>query len=88
MRPVHLYVSSMSISTASIALPGIPPEQLDQVFKQYWRADRSRSSGTGPGLGIATGIVEAHHGTISIENAEGGGTQVTLTFPSRPTAHM
>ena len=59
--------------------PGIPADQLAHVFKRFWRADRRRP-GSGLGLGIAARIVEAHGGTIAIENAEGGGALVAMRF--------
>lgn len=61
--------------------PGIPPDQLAQVFKRFWRADRRRP-GSGLGLGIAARIVEAHGGAITIESAEGAGALVRMRFPA------
>lgn len=62
--------------------PGIPPEQLPHVFEPYFSRPRGgNSSGTGLGLGIARGIVEAHGGQIWIDSAVGHGTTVHFSLP-------
>jgi signal transduction histidine kinase len=44
--------------------PGIEPAQLRRVFDRYWRTARTAGGGTGLGLFIAKGIVEAHGGSL------------------------
>lgn len=64
--------------------PGIPTEELDEVFEPFYRVDRSRSRNTGGyglGLHICKKIMEAHEGSISIESIPGEGTSVVLIFP-------
>lgn len=64
--------------------PGIPPEALDAVFDRFYRTDKSRarkSGGSGLGLAIVRAIVEAHGGTVSVENAPHGGAQFTVNLP-------
>ncbi|HJZ67481.1 MAG TPA: ATP-binding protein [Blastocatellia bacterium] len=61
---------------------GIPVEFRDRVFDKFFRATRDQSSGTGMGLAIAKGIVEAHGGRIWIESGtQGRGTRVIFTVP-------
>jgi K+-sensing histidine kinase KdpD len=67
---------------------GIPPEFRERVFEKFFRATRDgditthQPSGTGMGLAIAKGIVEAHQGKIWIEPGTGGkGTRVVFTLP-------
>jgi signal transduction histidine kinase len=63
---------------------GIAPEDLPFVFEPFFRADRSRTRGTGGvGLGLALSkrIVEAHGGRIDIESQPDVGTTVTFTVP-------
>jgi two-component system sensor histidine kinase KdpD len=67
---------------------GIPIELRKRVFDKFFRATRDgdvsthQPSGTGMGLAIAKGIVEAHGGQIWIESGAGGkGTRVVFTLP-------
>ncbi len=63
--------------------PGIDPSELDRVFEKFYRGRRvkGRTEGTGMGLAIAKGIIEAHGGRIRAENRQGGGTLVTIQLP-------
>lgn len=68
--------------------PGVPDELRERVFDKFFRAVRDRDSsrsqplGTGMGLAIARGIVEAHSGRIWIESGAGElGTRVVFTLP-------
>ncbi|HKD78250.1 MAG TPA: ATP-binding protein [Candidatus Angelobacter sp.] len=60
--------------------PGIPPELRAQVFQKFFRA--GFQPGFGVGLAIARGIVQAHGGTIRIEEGPGGrGSSVQFRLP-------
>jgi two-component system sensor histidine kinase BaeS len=64
---------------------GIPPNDLPFVFERFYRGDRSRnreSGGTGLGLTIVKGIVEAHQGEVQIRSQVGEGTTVTVKLPA------
>jgi len=70
--------------------PGIPEDRLDLIFEPYVRL-RSRSSadsprGSGLGLYISRGIVEAHGGRIWAENAPEGGARFVVRLPLRRAA--
>jgi two-component system OmpR family sensor kinase/two-component system sensor histidine kinase BaeS len=63
---------------------GIAPDDLPHVFDRFYRADRSRtrgSGGAGLGLAIAKQIVVAHGGAIWAEGAVGQGTTISMALP-------
>ncbi len=65
--------------------PGIPPDDLQNVFERFWRADSSESQsvgGTGLGLSIARSLVELHDGEISAQSKPGEGTTIAFTIPA------
>jgi PAS domain S-box-containing protein len=59
--------------------PGIAPELASRVFRQFWRA--KRRGGAGLGLFIVKGLVEAHGGTIAVQEAPGGGAEFRFIMP-------
>ncbi|GLW19973.1 PAS domain-containing protein [Microbispora triticiradicis] len=61
---------------------GVAPELVDRVFRQFWRGNGRRRGGTGLGLFIVKGLVEAHGGTISVQRAPGGGAEFRFTLPT------
>jgi signal transduction histidine kinase len=61
--------------------PGIPRENLAHVFDRYWKAEAPGKKGTGLGLFIAKGIVDAHGGRIWVESDVVQGTRFTFTLP-------
>jgi signal transduction histidine kinase len=65
--------------TVSDEGPGIPEESMSRVFTRFWRG--SKRGGTGLGLYIVKGIVEAHGGVITVGRAEGGGAEFRFTLP-------
>lgn len=65
--------------TVSDEGPGIPEESMGRVFTRFWRG--SKRGGTGLGLYIVKGIVEAHGGTIAVGRAPGGGAEFRFTLP-------
>jgi signal transduction histidine kinase/CHASE3 domain sensor protein len=61
--------------------PGIPGENLGDIFNPYWQAKRTARLGAGLGLPIAKGIVESHGGRIWVESEPGKGTKFLFTLP-------
>ena len=59
---------------------GIAPELAPRVFRQFWRV--KRRGGAGLGLFIVKGLVEAHDGTIAVQQAPGGGAEFRFTMPA------
>jgi two-component system sensor histidine kinase KdpD len=62
--------------------PGIRPGDEQRVFEKFYRGLDHAVSGAGLGLAICIGIVEAHGGTIGVENRSGGGATFRITFPA------
>ncbi|WP_028562933.1 sensor histidine kinase [Paenibacillus pinihumi] len=65
---------------------GIPEDELDQIFKPFYKVDKSRdrtaSSGSGIGLSIVRRIVALHNGNIMVTSRIGEGTTFTIHLPS------
>ncbi len=61
---------------------GIPAADLPQVFTKFFRRDHGRPTGSGLGLWISRGLVEAHHGTLVAESTEGQGSVFRFTLPT------
>jgi signal transduction histidine kinase len=63
---------------------GIPPEHRQAMLEPFSRLETSRSRGTGGaglGLAIARSLVEAHRGTLSIQEAPSGGARIAARLP-------
>ncbi len=59
---------------------GMSPENADRAFGRFWRS--GRRGGTGLGLYITKGLVEAHGGTIQADRAPGGGARFRFVLPA------
>ena len=62
--------------------PGIAPSDREHVFERFWRAPDSGADGSGLGLAIADWIVEAHEGTITVSDRDGGGARFEVALPA------
>ena len=60
---------------------GIPEETASRVFTRFWRGG-DRRGGTGLGLYIVKGLVEAHAGTIEVGRSPSGGAQFRFVLPA------
>ena len=86
--PVELAVGTAPDGQAVLEVrdhgPGIDPEHAARVFERFYRVDASRgrdSGGAGLGMAIVAANVDAHHGSVSLEQTVGGGTTVRVTLP-------
>jgi signal transduction histidine kinase len=60
---------------------GIPEETASRVFTRFWRGG-NRRGGTGLGLYIVKGLVEAHGGTVEVGRSPSGGAQFRFVLPA------
>ncbi len=58
--------------------PGIPKEYLDRIFEPFFT---TKSQGTGLGLSVSYGIIEAHKGSIYVKSSLGEGTTFVIRLP-------
>ena len=80
---VWIRVADRQLSVRDTGI-GIPKHHIGRIFERFYRVDKSRSKatgGTGLGLAIVKHISEEHHAEITLESAEGIGTEITVTFP-------
>ena len=63
---------------------GIPPELRRRVFTKFWKG--GATGGSGLGLYLVNGLVEAHGGTVTIGDTEAGGARITVLLPGQPSA--
>lgn len=62
---------------------GMTPDQLEHVFKRFWRADTSgKVPGTGLGMSLVKEVINIFKGAVDVESCAGYGTQVTLWLPA------
>jgi two-component system sensor histidine kinase KdpD len=57
---------------------GFPENEIDKVFDKFYRLKGAATGGTGLGLSIVKGFVEAHHGTVTLENLPARGSKFTI----------
>jgi signal transduction histidine kinase len=65
--------------------PGIAPGDIDKVFDQFFRAEKSRSvehGGSGLGLAMVRRIIALHGGRVELESREGNWTRVAVNLPT------
>ena len=64
--------------------PGIPPSEYNNVFKPFYKVDKSRSgskSSVGLGLSIASDIIQSHGGRIDLDKSKLGGLKLIVVLP-------
>jgi two-component system osmolarity sensor histidine kinase EnvZ len=85
----NVYINLSSTTNRLIVLieddgPGIPDDEYKNVFKPFYRLDKSRSlnkSGVGLGLSISEDIITSHGGSIQLSKGNHSGLQVKISLP-------
>ena len=84
VEPVRLDDENGDLDAVAVSVrdqgEGISPDVAPRVFRQFWRG--KRRGGTGLGLYIVKGLVEAHGGTIGVRCAPGGGAEFRFIVPA------
>jgi signal transduction histidine kinase len=70
--------------------PGVPEEEMGQLFNRFYRGDpaRGRQAGLGLGLTLAAAIIDLHRGRITAERRSPQGLRIRIDLPSRPPAEL
>ena len=76
-----MYKENVCMIEVSDQGKGFPVNEMEKVFQKFYRLPQSKAGGSGLGLSIAKGFVEAHHGTLSLENIPSGGAKFTIRLP-------
>jgi signal transduction histidine kinase len=89
VEPAHIDDSEAVAVSVRDQGEGIAPDVAPRVFRQFWRGKPRGGSrtarhggGTGLGLYIVKGLVEAHGGTIGVSRAPGGGAEFRFIVPA------
>ena len=59
--------------------PGVPVDIRSRVFTRFWHS--GTAGGSGLGLYIVRGVIEAHGGVVAIDDADGGGASIRAWLP-------
>jgi two-component system, OmpR family, sensor histidine kinase KdpD len=77
---------SVTVSVADRG-PGVPPVDMERIFDKFYRVlsteKAARTTGSGLGLAVSRGLIEAHGGRIWVENRPGSGAIFRFTLPLR-----
>jgi two-component system, OmpR family, sensor histidine kinase KdpD len=76
------YTNGNLIITIADNGKGFTEEELSHLFTKFYRSTTKTTGGSGLGLSIVKGFVEAHEGQVKVENNVPTGAKFTLTIPS------
>lgn len=81
------HANELCVLTVSDAGSGFPVYEMPFVFDKFYRLPNSKTGGSGLGLSIVKGFVEALNGKVSLENNKTGGACFTVEIPAE-TSYM
>src|SRR3546814_9579600 len=73
---------SSDVCSSDLSGKGIPESEMRHLFEKFYRLPNSGTGGSGLGLSIAKGFVEAHGGAVSVANRAKGGALFRVTLPA------
>jgi two-component system sensor histidine kinase KdpD len=80
---IHInHVADNCIITVSDNGIGFPENELELVFNKFYRLPNTKAGGSGLGLSIVKGFVEAHNGKVLLINSSSGGAKFTIEIPA------
>ena len=62
---------------------GFPESEIEFAFDKFYRLPNTKTGGSGLGLSIVKGFVEAHNGSITLKNNSNSGACFTITIPTK-----
>lgn len=62
---------------------GIPKDEIEEVFKGFYKVEHNTQPGMGLGLFLAKEVIESHKGKIKISSSQGKGTIVRISLPKK-----
>lgn len=83
---IEVDVSADGVVRVSDDGPGVPAADRERIFRRFWRRDRTRGESRGLGLAIVARVAAAHDGSVTVENAPGGGAVFTLRLRRVPSS--
>ncbi len=83
--PPHTEVTVEVVADGIVSVadqgPGVPDTVREHIFRRFWRAKDAQTKGAGLGLAIVREIMNAHGGSVLVENNPSGGAVFSLIFP-------
>lgn len=76
------YQSDNCVLSVADSGNGFPENEMQFVFDKFYRLPNTKTGGSGLGLSIVKGFVEAHSGTIKLKNDNNSGANFTITIPT------